>query len=169
LTARDLRRTLVGVVFALLVQFLLGMAVNLFVKVPTNHPGSQPAEYFSGVVQSVSWAVLQGPLLLLLHSSLGLLLVVGAVAVVVMAWPLGGRLLRWTTVLGALFVVAAGFNGGSFLNYHEDFSSMLMAALFALGVACYVLALYALKDSPPLGGQDSPPRGGRVRRQAGRG
>jgi hypothetical protein len=135
---------MVGVIVLLLVQFLLGMAVNLFVTIPTNHPGSQPPEYFGGVVQSVTWAVLQGPLLLVLHAAFGLVLVVGAAAVVARAGPLGGRMLRSTTILGFLTVLAAGLNGGSFLNYNQDFSSMIMASLFAVAVACYVLALYAL-------------------------
>ena len=169
MTARDLRRALVGVVFAVLIQYLLGIAVNLFVTILTRHPGAQPPEYFSGVVQSVTWAALHGPFLLVLHASFGLLLVVASAAVVVWAWPLGGRMLRWTGVLGALFVLAAGFNGGSFLNYNEDFSSMLMAAFFALAPACYVLALYALSNPAPLGGGDSPPLGGGVRPEAGRG
>ena len=58
--------TRIGFLMALLflvVQFLLGMAVNLFVKIPTNHPGANPPEYFGGVVQSVTWALLHGPLL----------------------------------------------------------------------------------------------------------
>jgi hypothetical protein len=135
---------MVGVIVLLLVQFLLGMAVNLFVTIPTNHPGSQPPEYFGGVVQSVTWAVLQGPLLLVLHAAFGLVLVVGAAAVVARAGPLGGRMLRSTTILGFLTVLAAGLNGGSFLNYNQDFSSMIMASLFAVAVACYVFALYAL-------------------------
>jgi hypothetical protein len=163
LTAGELRRALVGVNFFLLVQYLLGIAVNLFVTIPTNHPGAQPPEYFSGVVQSVTWAVIQGPFLLILHASLGLLLVAGAIGVAVRAWPLGGRMLRWTTILGAVSVLAAGFNGGSFLNYNEDFSSMIMASLFAVAVACYVLAISDLADSPPLGKGDSPPLGGGVR------
>jgi hypothetical protein len=146
LTARDLRRALVGVVFALLVQYLLGMAVNLFVTIPTQHPGANPPEYFSGVVQSVTWAVLHGPLLLVLHAAFGLLLVVASIAAVVRAWPLGGRMLRWATALGALFVLAAGSNGSSFLNYNQDFSSMIMASFFALAVASYVLALFALAE-----------------------
>ena len=36
----------------LMIQFLLGMAVNLFVTIPTDHPGARPSEYFSGVAQS---------------------------------------------------------------------------------------------------------------------
>lgn len=38
-------------------------------------PEQYPAEYFSGVVQSVTRATFHGPLLLMLHSVLGLLLV----------------------------------------------------------------------------------------------
>ena len=154
-----MRRVLVAIIMALFVQYLLGIAVNLFVTIPTSHPGARPPEYFGGVVQSVTWAMLQGPILLQAHAGFGLLLVVGTAAVAVRAWPLGGRMLRWTTVLGAVSVLAAGFNGGSFLNYNEDFSSMIMASLFALAVACYILALYALSDSPPLGGGVRPKAG----------
>jgi hypothetical protein len=147
-----MRRALVGVNFFLLVQYLLGIAVNLFVTIPAKHPGAQPPEYFSGVVQSVAWAILHGPFLLDVHASLGLLLVAATAAAAARAWPLGGRMLRWTTIAGAVSVLGAGFNGGSFLNYNEDFSSMIMASFFAVAVACYVLGLYALSDSPPLGG-----------------
>jgi hypothetical protein len=169
LTAGDLRRALVGVNFFLLVQYLLGIAVNLFVTIPTKHPGAQPPEYFSGVVQSVTWAILHGPFLLVVHASLGLLLVAATAAAAARAWPLGGRTLRWTTIVGAISVLGAGFNGGSFLNYNEDFSSMIMASFFAVAVACYVLALYALGNSPPLREGDPPPLGGGVRPEAGRG
>ena len=57
----------------LVVQFMLGMATNLFVQIPTNHPGANPPEYFSGVAQSVTWAILHGPSIwLVLHAVLGL-------------------------------------------------------------------------------------------------
>ena len=69
----------------LVIQFLLGMAVNLFVTIPTDHPGARPAEYFSGVVQSVTWAILHGHALLILHASLGLLLVISAFGLLVQA------------------------------------------------------------------------------------
>jgi hypothetical protein len=158
-SAPELRRTMVGIVVVLQVQFLLGMAVNLFVMIPTQHPGARPPEYFGGVVQSVSWAILQGPPLLILHASLGLLLVLAAAGVAIRAWRSGGGMVRWTTVLGALFILAAGFNGGSFLNYNEDFSSMIMAALFALAVVSYALALAMLSPTPqPAAGHaPSPP------------
>jgi hypothetical protein len=44
--------------------------------------------------------------------------------------------------LGFVGVLAGGFNGGSFLNYRQDFSSMLMAVGFALAMSAYVALLY---------------------------
>jgi hypothetical protein len=44
--------------------------------------------------------------------------------------------------LGALGVVAAGFNGASYLDYHEDLSSMLMSAGFALALIAYSAMLF---------------------------
>jgi hypothetical protein len=40
--------------------------------------------------------------------------------------------------VGALAVIGAGFNGVSFVNYGQGFSSMIMAGLWALALACYV-------------------------------
>jgi hypothetical protein len=111
------RATLAFALEALIAQFLLGMAVNLFVTIPTDHPGANPPEYFGGVVTSVSWAILHGGLWLTLHGALA--------------------------ALGFIGVLAAGFNGGSFLNYHADFSSMLMAVGFALAMSAYVALLYS--------------------------
>ncbi len=131
-------------IFWLLVQFLLGMAVNLFVDIPRNHPGANPPEYFSGVAQSVTWAILHGPVLLILHASLGLLLLIAAIVLFVQAVRSGPRSFTIATGIGALAILGAGFNGGSFLNYNEDFSSMIMAAFFAIGIAAYAAAQFVM-------------------------
>ena len=47
-----------------------------------------------------------------------------------------------TSALGALAIVGAAFNGISFLNYGHDFSSMIMAGLWALALACYITGIY---------------------------
>ena len=44
------RTPLAAAVGALVVQFLLGMTVNLFVKIPTDHPGANQPEFSGGVV-----------------------------------------------------------------------------------------------------------------------
>jgi hypothetical protein len=132
----------------LIVQFLLGMAVNLFVTIPTNHPGAKPPEYFSGVAQSVFWAITQGHILLILHTVFGLVIVVGAAVLLVQGIQSRIRSLIIATGFGEFGVLAAGFNGGSFLNYNEDFSSMLMAAGFSVAVAAYVFGLYLTAQTP---------------------
>ncbi len=132
----------------LVVQFLLGMAVNLFVKIPTDHPGSNPPEYFSGVAQSVTWAILQGHILLAIHAGFGLVLVIAAVGTLVQAIRFRKRGIVISAVVGFIGVLGAGFNGGSFLNYHEDFSSMLMATGFAIAVTAYSVGLYLTARRP---------------------
>jgi hypothetical protein len=132
----------------LVAQFLLGMSVNLFVTIPTSHPGANPPEYFGGVANSVTWAVLHGPVLLQLHAALGLLLVLFSVNSLAQAIQVRKRPVILPAAVGALGVLAAGFNGGSFLNYNQDFSSMIMAAFFAMAVVSYVIGLYQLPQSP---------------------
>ena len=136
------RRTLGFALGMLIVQFMLGMAVNLFVSIPSNHPGANPPEYFGGVVTSVRWAILHGGLWLTVHALWGLLLVLAALGTMVQAIRIGGRVRITFAVLGFIGMLGAGFNGGSFLNYHEDFSSMLMATGFALGLSSYTVLLY---------------------------
>src|SRR5258707_14196945 len=103
----------------LIAEFILGMSFTLFVKIPTDHPGANPPEYFSGVAQSVAWAILHGNLLLAIHGGFGLVLVIAAVGTLVQA--IGNR--RRGIVVSAVFrfigVPGAGFNRGSFLHYHQ--------------------------------------------------
>jgi hypothetical protein len=136
-----MRDQFLGTLIFLMIQFLLGMAVNLFVTISTNHPGANPPEYFGGVVQSVTWAILHGHILVILHASLGLLLVLNALGLLVAAIRVRQRDLITVTAFGLFGVLAAGFNGGSFLNYNQDFSSMLMATFFAIAVVAYAVGL----------------------------
>src|SRR5450759_4653920 len=138
----NLRSQFLGTLIFLIVQFLLGMAVNLFVTIPTNHPGANPPEYLSGVVQSVTWAILHGHVLLIIHASLGLLLVLNALGLLIAAIRTQSRDLITVTSFGLFGVLAAGFNGGSFLNYNKDFSSMLMATFFAVLLVSYSACLF---------------------------
>jgi len=144
---RQLRITFLFALVMLVGQFLLGMAVNLFVKIPDQHPGANPPEYFSGVAQSVTWAILHGNVLLAIHGGFGLVLVVAAVGTLVQAIGDGRRGIVVSAVFGLIGVLGAGFNGGSFLNYHQDFSSMLMATGFAIAVVAYSVGLYIANET----------------------
>jgi heme A synthase len=132
-----------GLLVALLVQFGLGMYVNLFADIPLHHPGHGASNFFTGSYHSVAWAETSphAPLILAFHAGLGLVLVVGSLWLAVLA--IRGRRAGfvWAAVLGALFILGAGFNGSSFLNYNEDANSFVMALLFAAAVLCYVVLL----------------------------
>src|SRR6267143_2608665 len=118
-STRHLRISFLFALVMLIAQFLLGMAVNLFVKIPDQHPGANPPEYFSGVVQSVTWAILHGDVLLAIHAGFGLVLVVAALGTLVQAVANRRRGIVASAVFGFIGVLAAGFNGGSFLNYNH--------------------------------------------------
>ncbi|MGH7721478.1 MAG: hypothetical protein ACRENL_01415 [Candidatus Dormibacteria bacterium] len=135
----------------LVAQFLLGTAVNLFVKIPADHPGAHSSAYFSGLLQSVTWAVLHGWVLLSLHAILGLILLVGSIAVLVTAVRQRARRHIVVGALGVMGVIAAGFNGGSFLVFGEDYSSYLMAVGFAVAVLAYTTGLFISCASPTHG------------------
>jgi heme A synthase len=132
-----------GLLVALLVQFSIGMYVNMFASIPLNHPGHHPSDFFAGSYHSVAWAETSphAPLILAFHAGLGLLLVVGSLWLTVLA--IRGRRagVVWAAVLGALFILGAGFNGASFLNYNKDANSFVMALLFAAAVLCYIVLL----------------------------
>lgn len=152
--SREIRQGYLGALVTLVVQFLLGMVTNLFVDIPRNHPGANPPEYFTGVFQSVTWAILHGPSLwLTLHAILGLVLVAFGIRLLVPAIRSGHRPTIVTAVVGSVAMLGAGFNGGSFLNYNEDFSSMIMASFFGIAVIAYAFGLWAL---PPQPGSQTP-------------
>jgi hypothetical protein len=133
-----------GAILVVLVQSSIGMAVNLYVTVPAHHPGAHPSDYLSGSFQSVIWAISHGALALAIHAALGLALVVMVVAIAVRAIRLRSGSIGALSVLGALLVLGAGFNGASFLDFNNNISSLIMALLAFAAVACYVVVLFLL-------------------------
>ena len=127
----------------LLIQYLLGMAVNLYVTLPGRHPGAGADDYFTGAASGLAWMISQGPGWAAAHAAFGLALLVAALASIALTWRQGGRTASITSVLGALAIAGAGFNGVSFVNYGHAFSSMIMAGLWALALGCYLTAMFA--------------------------
>jgi hypothetical protein len=127
----------------LIVQYLLGMMTNLFAMLPASHPGAGAPNYFSGAASGAGWVISDGPGWAAAHATFGLILAAAAIATVILAWRHGRAAIALAT-LGALAIVGAAFNGVSFVNYGHDFSSMIMAALWALALSCYLAgALHA--------------------------
>jgi hypothetical protein len=125
----------------LLIQYLLGMGVNLYVVLPGRHPGAGARDYFTGAASGVGWAISHGPGWVAAHAAFGLAPVLAAFASLALTWRRGGGA-RVASVLGALAILGAGFNGASFVNYGHAFSSMIMAGLWALALASYLTGMF---------------------------
>jgi hypothetical protein len=128
----------IGACALLLIQYLLGMVVNVYVILPSRHPGAGAGDYFSGAAAGLAWVVADGPAWAAAHAALGMALAAAALAAAALAWRRGGTGGRAASIAGALAIIGAGFNGASFVNYGHAFSSMIMAGLWALALACYL-------------------------------
>ncbi|HEX9036494.1 MAG TPA: hypothetical protein VF808_05835 [Ktedonobacterales bacterium] len=147
LREQTLRRLAVAMLALLLAQYILGMLVNFFVTIPDDHPGAHPAEYFSGAATSVAWALGHGGWELIAHAWTGILIGTLGIAMIALALMLRRRAWVVATILGFFGTLGAGFNGASFLNYGEDFSSLIMATAFLIALGSYALGLYYTKPA----------------------
>jgi hypothetical protein len=120
------------------------MVVNLYTTIPTHHPGAHPSNYVSGSAHSVVWAVSHGGPALAIHATLGFVLVAVAITVAGSALRVASRAVGIWSILSAGFVIGAGFNGASFLDFGHNLSSLLMALLALASIGCYSIALFQL-------------------------
>jgi hypothetical protein len=126
----------------LLVQFFVGMITNLYVTIPDSHPGAHASDFFSGAPDAIGWAIGSGPAWLAVHAALGLALAVTSLAFIVSAFRTRDWTWFWLSFAGSMLLIGAGFNGASFLVFGHDFSSLIMAGLFALSLGCYLTGIY---------------------------
>ena len=125
-----LRQASLAIVIVLIVQFALGISVNLYVTLPAaGHHGH--ASWFGN-----------GPLLAL-HAALGMFLVLAAVFVLVRAIMARNRTLIATSAAGLVAIFLAFFFGSNFTDKLTNGYSLGMAIAFAAALTCYVIALYA--------------------------
>lgn len=144
----------------LLIQFGLGMQLNLFATITRHHPGAGATNFVPGAFGGISWAILHGPAALAIHAALGLAILIGAIHNFVWNLRWGTRGTVWATGTGLLLVLAAGLNGGAFLTYNKDTYSLLMALSFGGALLCYAITVYLLMHSPEAG---KTPRSARAR------
>jgi hypothetical protein len=67
-----------------------------------------------------------------------------AITVAVRAISLRRRSLTIWSILAALFIIGAGFNGVSFLDFNLNVNSLIMALLALSSVLCYLAMMYLL-------------------------
>jgi hypothetical protein len=124
------RRASLAILIVLIVQFALGIGVNLYVTLPTaGHPGHS------------SW--FGNGALLALHAALGMVLILAAIFVLVRAIMARNAALIVTSSAGLAAIFLAFFFGASFTEKLTDGYSLGMAIAFAVALACYAIGLYA--------------------------
>jgi hypothetical protein len=129
------RRTSLGMTVALLVQYALGMVVNLYVTVPARDQGG-------GLLTAIGRAFANGPASLAIHAGLGLLILAGTISLVVRSVLSRRRPLIWLSAVTLLAVLGAAFNGAAFVNSGNDGASLGMALLTAVALACLAVILF---------------------------
>jgi len=133
-----LRRGSLAVLVLVVVEYGIGMYVNLYVTIPRADRG-----------HGVGSAISNGPAMLSIHAAVGLLLGLGALSVLVqavMARHLGAIV---ASALGLFALAFASVAGASFTSSGNMADSMSMSVLTGVGLLCYAANLYLLR--PPTG------------------
>ena len=136
-----LRANALAAVVMLLIQYCLGIAVNLYSTLPAGDHGKSLFPAFGS-------AVGDGPLLLTLHAILGTLLVITAATVVVRSTRLTAPPLVALSTVALVAIIAAWLSGSEFVGHMKNGSSLAMALATALAILCYALAIFLLGLSP---------------------
>ena len=124
-----LRGSAMGAAVMLIIQFGLGMGVNLYVTLPKNK------SFFSTVFGSATLAV---------HAILALLLLGASIGALVRAIR-SRRAIAFTAVGLAAILVAAGA-GASFAGNQNNSASLGMALATAVAMFCYLAVVFSVRE-----------------------
>jgi hypothetical protein len=125
------RRGSLAALVLLVVQYGIGMYVNLYVTVPRGDHGS-----------GLGGAIANGPAMLSSHAVLGLLLGLVAIGVLVQAVMARHPGAIVSSALGLLALVSASAAGASFTSSGNAADSMGMAVMTGVALLCYAVNLY---------------------------
>lgn len=138
-----LRQANLAILIVLIVQFALGMGVNLYVTLPAaGHPGH--ASWFGNGA------------LLAFHAALGIFLILAAIFVLVRAIMARNVTIIVTSAAGLVAILLAAFFGSGFTDKLTDGYSIGMALAFAVALACYAIGLFAAPAGKAVGDAGAP-------------
>src|SRR6266581_202202 len=133
-----LRQASLAIVIVLIVQFGLGIGVNLYVTLPAaGHPGH--ASWFGNGA------------LLAFHAALGMFLILAAIFVLVRAIMARNATIIVTSAAGLVAILLAAFFGSGFTDKLTDGYSLGMALATAVALACYAVGLFAAPAGKAVG------------------
>lgn len=158
-----LRPNALAAIVMLLIEFGLGIGVNLYSALPAADLGKSLFPGFGA-------AITHGPALLILHAVLGTLLLVTGVTAVVRSLRLRRLPQIGLAGTGLLGLLVAWLAGSSFVGRQSNGASLAMALATAVAMLCYTLILFITSGRPALTSAQAPDldasQGTRLRRQA---
>jgi hypothetical protein len=150
-TRGSLLRTLtIFMLVLLIIEFILGEITNLFVQIPSTHPGTASSSS-PGLVSGLGWSLTPSGLLALqVHGALGLLLILLSLVLIGLAIARRSRAWVITSLIGSVGLILAALSGVGFVNTGEATSSLVMALGFLLALIAYALGLYLTRTGRPV-------------------
>jgi hypothetical protein len=132
---RGLRPNSFAAVVMLLIEYGLGIWVNLYAQIPASDKGK-------GTFAAFGAAVANGPVALTLHALLGTLLLVTAITLVIRAVLARKAAATVISAVALLAIIAAWLSGARFTGDGADGASFGMAMATAVALLCYVIILF---------------------------
>jgi hypothetical protein len=132
---RGLRPNCFAAVVMLLLEYGLGIWVNLYVQIPASDHGK-------GTFAAFGAAVADGPAALALHALLGTLLLVTAVTLIFRAVLARKTVTTVIGVVALLAIITAWLSGARFTGASASGASFSMATATGLALLCYVIILF---------------------------
>jgi hypothetical protein len=124
------RRVSLAALVMLVVQYGLGIILNLYIAVPAS-------DAHAGLMQEIA----SGPLMLTLHALLGLALIGAALVLLVRAVRLQDRVIAVLAATGLTAIGGAFASGEIFVHNGQSGASLAMALLTGVALLCYIAAL----------------------------
>jgi hypothetical protein len=132
---RGLRANSFSAVVMLLLEYGLGMWLNLYTDVPES-------DHRKGLLATFASSVTHGAAVLAIHALLGTLLLVTAIIAVARAMRARRPVLIAIAAIGLVAVLAAWLSGTSFVSQDSNRSSLSMAIAAAVAILSYVTILF---------------------------
>jgi thiol:disulfide interchange protein len=125
-----LRRLCLAALIMLVVQYGLGMVLNLYVAIPAS-------DAHADLMKEIA----SGPFTLTLHALLGLALIATAIVLLVRAVGVGNRPIAGLAAAGLTAIGGAFASGEIFVRTSQNVASLAMALLTGVALLCYLVAL----------------------------
>lgn len=126
----------------LLAQFVAGMTLDLYIKLPDSHPGTS-GSFVLCSLHGFGWAITNGGgVALTVHAIIASILALGSIAT--LGFSIAAKSKSWiiASSLGLIGVWLAFLNGLEFINTNLDKHSMAMAMAFMIAFVSYGSGLY---------------------------